>query len=78
MWVQEDCPSCGEGPEARAFVPYEPKPNSDQNETEWADELPPLRGFVCTNCGYPLYVISLGKHDVDDRGSEFKVEDELR
>lgn len=77
MWVDRECPSCGEGAAARAFVPYEPEPNGEQKKTDWADELPPIRAFVCTECGYPLYVISLGDHDVD-RDSDFKVEEELR
>lgn len=79
--IPDCCPNCGnDSGTDRAFVPYEPEPNGAQEETEWAANLPSLRGFVCTNCGFVLGVIDT--QDRDDAGNNraagrFRVEDPL-
>lgn len=79
--VTKPCLRCGTDPATgkRAFVPFKPAPNGAQEETDWADKLGELRGFVCTECGYIIGVIDLQDPEGRERRSaEFRVDRELR
>lgn len=83
--LDRDCPGCGsDDVDDRVFVRYTPSPNDAQQELDWAADLPELRGFACTDCGCVLGVISVrdlderGSDEVQDRASEFRVDEELR
>lgn len=78
--IPDTCNRCGADSVKCVFTDYEPAPNEDQQETDWAPKLDPLKAIVCPECAYVYGVFDPNDLDHNGRsaGGDYKVEGELR